>query len=125
MDENTLARNVVDICYHLHRQYGPGLFESVYEELICYELSKRGIPYQRQYKFRVVHEGIDMGVGFKADLVVGEKLIVELKSVEHLHEVFYKQVTTYLKISGLKLGLLVNFKVSLIKDGLHRIANGI
>lgn len=123
MDENALSKHVVDICYHIHRQYGPGLFETVYEELICYELQKRGIPYQRQFKFKVIHDGIDMGVGFRADIVVGEKLIVELKSVEHLHEVFYKQVTTYLKVSGLKLGLLINFKELLIKDGIHRIVN--
>ncbi len=107
----------------LHKQYGPGLFETVYEEMICYELSKQSIPFQRQYAFRVLHDGHDMGVGFRADIVVDRKVILELKSIEHLAEVHFKQVITYLRVTKLKLGLLINFKVPLIKDGIHRLVN--
>jgi GxxExxY protein len=105
--------------------YGPGLFETVYEEMICYELAKRGIPFQRQWAFKVFHDGVDMGIGFRADIVVDGRLILELKSIEHLAEVHFKQVDTYLRVSGLKLGLLINFKVPLIKDGIHRRVNNL
>ena len=108
MTENEAASAVVDICYHLHRTYGPGLLETVYEELICYELTKRGVPFERQWAFKVIHEG--MRIGFRADIVVYRCLIVELKSVEHLPEVYFKQIDTYLRVSGLKLGLLINSK---------------
>ena len=125
MTENELAKEVVDICYHLHRMYGPGLFETVYEEMICYELAKREIPFQRQWAFKVIHDGVDMGIGFRADIVVDGHVILELKSIEHLAEVHFKQVDTYLRVSGLKLGLLINFKVPLIKDGIHRRVNNL
>ncbi|MEO6831469.1 MAG: GxxExxY protein [Chitinophagaceae bacterium] len=125
MNENELARIVVDICFQLHVKYGPGLFESVYEEIICYELTKRDIPFERQLKFKVWHDGKDMGIGFKADIVVGNKLILELKSTENLSEVHFKQVITYLKVTGLKLGLLINFRTPLIKDGIHRLVNNL
>jgi GxxExxY protein len=125
MSENEIARIVVDICFNLHKQYGPGLFETVYEEMICYELAKRKIPFQRQHSFRVVHDGHDMGIGFRADIVVEGKVILELKSVEHLPEVYFKQLITYLKVTRLKLGLLINFKAPLMKDGIHRIVNNL
>ena len=123
MTENELATIVVDICYTLHRKYGPGLFETVYEEMICHELKKRDIPFQRQYAFKVVHDGLDMGIGFRIDILIDEKLVLELKSTEALAEVHHKQVITYLRLTGLKLGLLINFKVPLIKDGIHRVVN--
>jgi GxxExxY protein len=125
MSENEIARIVVDICYNLHKQYGAGLFETVYEEMICYELRKRDIPFQRQHSFGVIHDGHDMGIGFRADIVVDGKVILELKSVEHLPEVYYKQLITYLKVTRLRLGLLINFKVPLIKEGIHRIVNNL
>ena len=84
MTENEIAKEVVDICYQIHRQYGPGLFERVYEEIICYELAKRGIPFKRQFPFRVIHDGHDMGIGYRADVVVDGKVILEIKSVENL-----------------------------------------
>jgi GxxExxY protein len=93
--------------------------------MICYELVKRSVHFQRQYGFKVFHDGQDMGIGFRADIVVDGKLILELKSVEHLPEVYFKQVITYLRVTGLRLGLLINFKVPLIKDGIHRIVNNL
>lgn len=123
MTENDLSKIVVDLCFRIHSKYGPGLFESVYEEVFCYEWGKTGLAYKRQQPIPLIHETIKMEAGFRADVVVGEKVIVEFKSVESLEPVHYKQVQTYLKLSGLKLGLLINFNVCLIKDGIHRIVN--
>lgn len=123
MTENELSRLIVDLYFRLHKQYGPGLFESVYEELFCYEWTKMGIPFQRQHPIPLIHEEIKIGTGFRADVIIDEKVILELKSVESLLDVHYKQVQTYLKLTGLKLGLLVNFNVVLIKNGIHRIVN--
>lgn len=125
MTENEYAKVIVDVCFQIHKTYGAGLFESVYEEMVCYELGKMEIPFERQTPFKVWHEGKDMGIGFRADIIVGDKVIVELKSIEMLAEVHYKQLLTYLKITGLKLGLLINFNVPLIKNGIHRIVNGL
>lgn len=125
MTENEYAKIIVDICFQTHKNYGAGLFESVYEEIVCYELGKMEIPFVRQAPFKVWHEGRDMGIGFRADIIVGDKVIVELKSIEMLAEVHYKQLLTYLKITGLRLGLLINFNVPLIKNGIHRMVNGL
>jgi len=114
---------VVDICFHLHYKYGPGLFESVYEEVFCYEWKKTNIPFVRQYPIPLIHEEIKLEAGFRADVIIDNKVIVELKSIEALAPVHFKQVQTYLKLSDLKLGLLINFNVNLIKDGIHRIVN--
>lgn len=125
MSENEVAKVAVDICYRIHKQYGPGLFESVYEQIFCHEWNKLGLPLARQKGIKVIHDGIDMGIGFVPDLVLCDKVIVELKSVENLAEVHYKQLLTYLKLTNIKLGLLINFKVPLIKDGIHRIVNNL
>ncbi|MEJ7611625.1 MAG: GxxExxY protein [Ferruginibacter sp.] len=123
MNENEIAGIAVNLCFKIHRQYGPGLFEKVYEEIFCYEWNKTGLPLVRQRGIKVIHDGVDMGIGFIPDLIVCEKLIIELKSIETLNEVHYKQLLTYLKLTDLRLGLLVNFKVALIKDGIHGIVN--
>lgn len=125
MTENEISKVVVDLCFKIHKQYGPGLFESVYEELFCYELSKAGLRFKRQHPVPLIHEDIKMEIGFRADVIVEDKVIVELKSVEALADIHYKQVQTYLKLSGCKLGLLINFNVPLIKDGIHRIVNNL
>jgi GxxExxY protein len=125
MEENELAKRVVDLCFTIHRNYGPGLFESVYESIFEYEWKKTGIEIRRQAGIKVIHEGVDMGFGFIPDLVLGNKIIVELKSVESLAEVHYKQLLTYLRLENLKLGLLINFNVPLIKNGIHRIVNNL
>lgn len=101
------------------------MFEGVYEEIFCFEWNKTGIDIRRQEGVRVNHDGVDMGIGFIPDVVVGKKIILEFKSVESLAEVHHKQVLTYLRLSNMKLGLLVNFNVRLIKDGIHRIVNNL
>jgi GxxExxY protein len=124
--ENEISKIVVDVCFKIHKQYGPGLFESVYEEIFCYEWTKLGLPpIVRQKGIKVIHDGVDMGIGFIPDLIINNKVILELKSIETLAEVHYKQLLTYLKLTNIKLGLLINFKVPLIKDGIHRIVNNL
>jgi GxxExxY protein len=125
MTENEISRIVVDICFHLHKQYGPGLFESVYEEIICYELKEKNIVFTRQQPIPVIHKEIKMEIGFRADVIVENKVILELKSVENLNPVHYKQLQTYLKLTDLKLGLLINFHTELIKDGITRVVNNL
>jgi GxxExxY protein len=125
MTENELSKLIVDLFYRIHKQYGPGLFESVYEEIFCHEWEKTGIPYKRQQAVALVHETIKLEAGFRADVIIDNKVIVEFKSIEVLNPVHYKQVQTYLRLTGLKLGLLVNFNVVLIKDGIRRIVNNL
>jgi GxxExxY protein len=125
MNENEFSKIIVDICLKIHRTLGPGLLESVYEELLAYELSKNNIMYARQIGVPVVYDDIKMELGFRADLIVGDKVILELKSVESILPVHKKQLLTYLKLSDLKLGLLINFNVTLIKDGITRIVNNL
>ena len=123
MTENELSKLAVDLFFKIHMQYGPGLFEIVYEEIFCYEWAKNGIPFTRQQGIPLVHEEIRMEAGFRADVIIDSKVILELKSIDALAPVHYKQILTYLKLTDLKLGLLVNFNVALMKDGIHRIAN--
>ena len=112
--ENELASKVVDVCFKIHTMYGPGLFESVYEEIFCHEWNKNTVPYTRQWGIKVIHEGVDMGLGFIPDIIIDNKIILELKSVETLAEVHYKQLLTYLRLTKLKLGLLINFNVNIV-----------
>ena len=123
MTENEISKIVVDLCFKIHKQYGPGLFESVYEEIFCYEWNKTGIPFTRQQAIPLIHEEIKMEAGFRADVIIENKVVVEIKSIEALAPVHYKQVQTYLILTECKLGLLINFNVDLIKDGIHRIVN--
>jgi GxxExxY protein len=123
--ENDLSKLLVNHFYKIHKQYGPGLYETVYEEIFCYELAKTGVAFTRQQAIPLIHEEIKLDTGFRADVIIENKVIVELKSIELLAPVHYKQVQTYLKLTGLKLGLLVNFNTSLIKDGIHRIVNNL
>ena len=123
MNENEIATIALDICFDIHRKYGPGLFESVYEEIFCHEWNKTGIPFKRQHGFPVIHDEIKMDVGFRADVILDDKVIVEIKSIESLADIHFKKVSTYLKLTNLKLGLLVNLNVVLLKNGIKRIAN--
>lgn len=120
MTENELATIAVDICYKIHTTLGPGLLESVYEAAFAYELDKRNIPYTRQKEIVANYEEAVLDIGFRADIIMDSKLIVEIKSVEHLEKVHHKTVLTYLKLTGIKLAILVNFNVNLIKEGIHR-----
>ena len=124
MTENELATIAVDICYKIHTTLGPGLLETVYESAFAYELGKRNIPYLRQVGIPAIYEGQFLDVGFRADIIMEGKLIVEIKSVEHLEKVHHKTVLTYLKLTKIKLAILVNFNVNLIKEGIYRKIQG-
>ena len=123
MKENEIAREIVDAALKVHRVLGPGLLESVYEEVLAYELRKRGLEVARQVVMPVTYEGITMAQAYRLDLVVEGAVIVELKSSESHAPVHKKQLITYLRLSGLKVGLLINFGTKLLKDGLTRIVN--
>jgi len=125
MNENELSKLIVNAAFNVHNQYGPGLYESVYEEILFYELMKLNLSLKRQTPIPLMHELIKMEVGFRADLIVDDKVLIEIKSIEAIAPVHYKQVLTYLKLSNLKLGLLINFNVALIKDGIQRIVNNL
>ena len=125
MTENELSRIIVDCCYRIHKALGPSLLESVYEEVLSYELTKNGLKCERQMGIPVTYEKIKMDIGFRTDIIVEGKVIIELKSVENLMPVHKKQLLTYLKLTGMKLGLLVNFNEELIKNGITRIVNSL
>jgi GxxExxY protein len=123
MDENQISKIVVDCCYRIHTKLGPGLLESVYLEILVYELRKSGLQCEKEAGIPVHYEDVKLDLGFRADVIVGNLVIIELKSVEKVQPVHKKQLTTYLKLTGMKLGLLVNFNVPLIKDGIERVVN--
>lgn len=125
MHENELAKIVVSTAYKIHSNLGPGLFESVYETIMEHELvSRHKLTVTRQYPIPVIWDSTKMELGFRADLLIENKLIVELKSIEAIAPVHYKQMLTYLRLSGIKLGLLINFNEELLKTGIKRIING-
>lgn len=123
--ENYLANIIVDYCYQIHVGLGPGLLESVYEEVLFFELTQRGLKVERQKQLPVIWKSKTLDLGFRTDLIVDNKVIIEIKSVLEMHPVYKKQLMTYLKLSGLKLGLLVNFNSPLIKTGITRLVNGL
>jgi GxxExxY protein len=123
MHENQISGIVLDACIKIHRVLGPGLFESVYEEVLEHELLQRGLKVKRQYPIPVIYEGMKLEKGFRADLIIDDKVIIEIKAVESITPLFYSQLNTYLKLSGLKLGLLINFNEFLIKNGFKRQVN--
>lgn len=125
MTENEISKILVDCCFKVHTELGPGLLESVYEEVLSYEIIKRGLNLERQKGIPVIYDQIKMELGFRADIIVENKVIIELKSIEAIAPVHTKQLLTYLKLTGLKLGLLVNFNEALIKDGIKRIVNNL
>ena len=124
MTENEIGRIIVDCAIRLHRELGPGLLESVYEVILTHLLIETGLKVERQVPIPIVFQGIRFEEGFRADLIVENKVIIELKSVEALNKAHKKQVLTYLKLSGKKLGYLLNFGEELMKDGISRIVNG-
>lgn len=125
MNENELSKIIVHSCFKIHIELGPGLLESVYEELLSYELKKQNLDFSRQQGIPLVYENVKLDLGFRSDIIVEKKVIIEIKSVELIAPVHQKQLLTYLRITGIKLGLLVNFNEALIKDGIQRIANGL
>ncbi|MCX7397890.1 MAG: GxxExxY protein [Planctomycetales bacterium] len=125
MTENEIAKVVVDAAYQIHVKLGPGLLESVYESILAYELKKRGLKVVRQVPVPVIYDDLQFEEGFRADLIVENSVIIELKSVESIQPVHKKQLLTYLRLTDRRLGLLINFGEALIKDGIFRIANGL
>jgi GxxExxY protein len=125
MTENAIAKEIVDAAFRIHTTLGPGLLESVYQTVLAYELGRRGLRAVSQQAVPVVYDVIRIDTGFRADLVVEDKVIVEIKSVEVLLPVHKKQLLTYLRLADKRLGLLINFQVALIKDGITRIVNGL
>jgi GxxExxY protein len=125
MTENDIARVIVDAAFRVHTTLGPGLLESVYEAGLEYELQKRGLRVARQVPIPVVYEEVRLDEGFRADLIVADKVIIELKSVEQVAPVHKKQLLTYLRLADKRLGLLINFGAALIKDGISRVVNNL
>lgn len=123
LTENDLSRIIVDCAYKIHTKLGPGLLESSYEECLLFELIKNGLYVEKQKALPLIYEDIKLEVGYRIDLLVENKIIIEIKSVESLNDVHLAQILTYLKLSNCKLGLLINFNVALIKHGIKRVVN--
>jgi GxxExxY protein len=124
MNENEIGKIIVDTAISVHKELGPGLLESVYEVILTYELEKSGLSVKRQLPVPIKYKGIKFDEGFRSDIVVENKVIIELKSVETISKAHKKQVLTYLRLTGHKLGYLLNFGEALMKDGISRIING-
>ena len=125
MHENDLGQLILNAAIHVHRSLGPGLLESVYETILAHELGKRGLAVRRQVAIPISYDGITFDEGFRADLIVADRVILELKSVSQLTPAHRKQIQTYLRLSGLKLGYLLNFGEALLRDGIVRAVNGL
>ena len=125
MTENELSNKIIGAAIELHKILGPGLLESTYENALAYDLKEIGIEVKQQVPMPFVYKEIKLDVGYRLDLLVEKKVIVEIKSVEILAPVHYAQLLTYLKLSNLKLGLLINFYTKLLKDGIHRVVNNL
>jgi GxxExxY protein len=125
MDENEIGRIIVDTAIAMHRELGPGLLESVYESILARELTDRGLKIERQISVPIVWRGMRFDEGFRADIIAEGKVIVELKSVESVNNAHKKQLLTYLRLTGMKLGFLLNFGAALMKDGITRTVNGL
>ena len=125
MHENELSKLIIGCAMKVHSNLGPGLLESAYEACLAYELSKAGLRFERQKPMPLIYEEVKLDVGYRLNLIVEGKVVVDPKSVEALTPVFMAQMITYLKLSGCKLGLIINFNVEHLRDGIKRIANGL
>ena len=125
MTENGIAKEIVDAAFRIHTTLGPGLLESVYDAVLAHELGRRGLRTARQQPIPVIYDNVRIDIGFRADLIVEDKVIVEIKSVEVLAPVHKKQLLTYLRLADKRLGLLINFHVAFIKEGIARVVNGL
>ena len=123
LTENEIATQIVDAAYKVHTTFGPGLLESVYEAVMSEELCRRGLRVVRQQAIPLDYENVHLDIGFRADMIVEDKVIIEIKAVESVAHVDKKQLLTYLRLAGKKLGLLINFDTELIKDGIARVVN--
>jgi GxxExxY protein len=125
MDENAVGKEVLGYAHRVHRALGPGLLENAYEACLAHELSKSGLAAKRQLALPVQYDGIRVELGYRLDLLVEDLVVVEIKAVEHLSDVHRAQVISYLKLGGYRLGYLLNFNVTVLKDGIWRVANGL
>lgn len=125
MRENELAKSVVDAALKVHAALAPGLLESVYQSVLAYELRQRGSNVESEVSIPVIYGQVQIETAFRADLIVEDCLLIELKSIEQINPVHKKQLLTYLRLSDMKLGLLINFNEQLIKNGIHRVVNGL
>ena len=124
MDENEISKIVFESALKIHKVLGPGLLESAYEECLFYELKKYDLKVEKQKQLPLIYEEVRLDVGYRIDIIIEDKFIVEIKSVEALTDVHLAQLLTYLRLSNCKLGLLINFNVSLLKNGVRRVING-
>ena len=125
MTENELSKIFSDCALKVHQNLGPGLLESAYEECLFYELKKTGLAIQKQKALPLVYEEVRLDIGYRIDIIVENKLILEIKSVEALNDIHFAQLLTYLKLTNCKLGMLINFNVNLIKNGINRVVNNL
>lgn len=125
MTENEISRAIINCALKVHKALGPGLLESSYEECLFYELQKSGLNVEKQKPLPLIYEEIELEVGYRVDLFVENKVVIEIKSVEALNDVHLAQLLTYLKLSNSKLGMLINFNVTLLKQGVKRVVNNL
>lgn len=125
MTENEISKLVLELCIKIHKALGPGLLESAYEDCLEYELTKAGHKPKRQEPIPLLYDGVRLGEGFRADLIVEDKVLIELKSVKELQDIHYAQTATYLKLTGIKLGLLINFNCMQVSKQFKRVVNGL
>lgn len=125
MEENVIGMSVVDAAVQLHREMGPGLLESVYEVILAQQLRQRGFQVERQVAIPIEYKGLSFDEAFRADIIVENKVIIELKCIEKLNSAHKKQLLTYMRLTGMRLGYLLNFSESLMKNGIHRTVNGL
>lgn len=123
--ENIISTKIISTCFKIHKKLGPGLLESVYEEILCFELFKLNLEFERQKPIPLLYDNISLNIGFRADIIVEKKVILELKAIEQLAPVHKMQLLTYLKITNLKLGLLINFNSENLSDNIKRVANNL
>lgn len=125
MTENEISKIIFDCALKVHKSLGPGLLESSYEECLFYELKKSGVHVEKQKSLPLIYEEVKLDIGYRIDIIVENKVIIELKAVEMLNDVHFAQLLTYLKLSDCKLGMLINFNVALIKNGIKRVVNNL
>ena len=125
MTENEVSKIIVDCAIEIHKQLGPGLLESVYETVLAYELTERGLYIEKQKAIPITYKGLNFIEAFRADIIVNDSVIIEIKSIEKLSKVHSKQLLTYLRLMKKKLGILLNFGEAVLKDGIHRVVNGL
>ena len=125
MTENEISKSIIGLAINVHQALGPGLLESAYKECLCYKLIKAGHLVEKEKPMPLFYEEVKLDCGYRIDLLVEKLVVIEIKSVEALNEIHLAQTLTYMRLGGYKLGLLINFNVSLLKDGIRRIVNGI